>query len=424
MKQHIKEISLILIAIILLIYFYKFILNESYNHQNSLITNSIDDSKLKEKNNFEIEKIRIEAERVIKEMEQNFIKNISISLSKIKELEAERLPIKNSLEPDVKKRIESLKIKHKIRNVIAYVFFGRREFMKILFRYLDSNLKENGGILDKIVLSEHLLGSEKEQNKKYLTEYLANHKTGYELIGQIGDHQFTQLYTILHDDDLVFKIDDDTVFVANGTFEKMVEDYLKNDRFITSANVVNHHTFSGIHRNMNILIPFYEFENNTWIEGSKEQLLYLKGVVQKNNETSTFEKCTSNRLLNWRTKPQCAAIAHENLLYHAYKTKFNLSLYDFNIFDLYSFKYEAFRINFILFRGNVVNKMNIKYKNVESDEEIITKHLPTDNNRHTFAIGSAVVSHFAYSTDGNYQYLSKTNILSKYDKLSIDYFKN
>ena len=55
------------------------------------------------------------------------------------------------------------------------------------------------------------------------------------------------LFSVLHDDDLVFKIDDDTVFIANGTFENMVEDYLKNDRFTTSANVVNHHTFSNIH---------------------------------------------------------------------------------------------------------------------------------------------------------------------------------
>ena len=84
------------------------------------------------------------------------------------------------------------------------------------------------------------------QNKNYLKEYLANHKTGYELIGPIGDHHFTQLFSVLHDDDLVFKIDDDTVFIANGTFENMIEDYLKNDRLshmsepcITSKNGKN-----------------------------------------------------------------------------------------------------------------------------------------------------------------------------------------
>ena len=361
--------------------------------------------------------IENETEAVImgKKTEQEFIKNLSITQSKIKDLEAEGLLLKSLIEPDIKLRIEKLKTEHNIRNIIAYVFFGRREFTKILFRYLDSNLKENGGILDKIVLIEHLLGSEKSQNKDYLNEYLANHLTGYELIGPIGDHHFTQLFSVLHDDDLVFKIDDDTVFIANGTFENMIEDYLKNDRFITSANVVNHHTFSAIHRNMNILVPFYELNNKSWIQGS---------IEEKKNETSIFKKCITKRLLNWRDKPGCAAIAHENLLYYAYKYNFNLTLYDFKIYDINSFSYEAWRINFILFRGNVVNKIHVKYKHVESDEQIITELLTKDNNKHCFAVGAAVVAHFAYSTDNNFIYLNKTNILSKYDKLSIDYFKN
>jgi hypothetical protein len=341
-------------------------------------------------------------------------KNLSMTQNKIKELELERLLLKNSFEPDIKVRIEALKAKYKIRNIIAYVFYGRREFTKILFRYLDSNLRINGGILDKILLIDHLLGSEKVENKKYLTEYLAKHKTGYELVEPIGDHQFTQLYSILHDDDLVFKIDDDTVFISNGTFENMVEDYLKNDRFITSANVINHHTFSAIHRNMNIYVPFTELDNNTWIQGEP---------VKKHNETTSFEMCMTQKLHNWRDNPKCSALAHENLLYHVYRNKFNLTLYDFKIYDINSLNYKPWRVNFILFKGNVLNKMKIKYQNISSDEDIITQYLTRDSKKHSYSIGSAVVSHFAYSTYGNYKYLTTTNLLSKYKKLSIDYFK-
>jgi len=422
MKPRIKELILIPIIVVLVVISYKIIGKISINQQDNLISNFNGSSKLndkitqkeEEKRVFEVKQFMENLSITQLEMEE-LKKNLSMTQNKIKELELERLLLKNSFEPDIKVRIEALKAKYKIRNIIAYVFYGRREFTKILFRYLDSNLRINGGILDKILLIDHLLGSEKVENKKYLTEYLAEHKTGYELIAPIGDHNFRQLYSILDGNDLVFKIDDDTVFIANGTFESMVEDYLKNDRFITSGNVVNHHTFSGIHRNMNLLVPFYDLDNNTWIQGT---------LVNKKNESSIFEKCTSNRLANWRDKPKCAAIAHENLIYNAYKYKFNLTLYDFKIFDLYSFKYEAFRINFILFRGNILNKIHINYKHVESDEEIITKHLPTENKKHIFAIGAALVSHFAYSTDGNYEYLSKTDLLSKYDKLSIDYFKN
>ena len=142
---------------------YEWLKNELTNQQNSLATNFIENSKLKEKYYSESKMIENETEAVImgKKTEQEFIKNLSITQSKIKDLEAEGLLLKSLIEPDIKLRIEKLKTEHNIRNIIAYVFFGRREFTKILFRYLDSNLKENGGILDKIVLIEHLLGLEK-----------------------------------------------------------------------------------------------------------------------------------------------------------------------------------------------------------------------------------------------------------------------
>jgi hypothetical protein len=73
--------------------------------------------------------------------------------------------------------------------------------------------------------------------------------------------------------------------------------------------------------------------------------------------------------------------------------------------------------------GGILNKMRIKYEHVSSDEEIITEYLPRDSNKHCYSVGSAVVSHFAYSTDGNYKNHITTDLFSKYEKLSIDYFK-
>ena len=67
--------------------------------------------------------------------------------------------------------------------------------------------------------------------------------------------------------------------------------------------------------------------------------------------------------------------------------------------------------------------MRIKYEHSSSDEQIITEYLARDSNKHCYSVGSAVVSHFSYSTDGNYKYLIKTDLLSKYEKLSIDYFQ-
>jgi hypothetical protein len=54
-----------------------------------------------------------------------------------------------SIELDSRNRIDNLKIKHKIKNIVAFVFYGRERFASILFRYLNKNLKINGGILGK-----------------------------------------------------------------------------------------------------------------------------------------------------------------------------------------------------------------------------------------------------------------------------------
>jgi hypothetical protein len=68
--------------------------------------------------------------------------------------------------------------------------------------------------------------------------------------------------------------------------------------------------------------------------------------------------------------------------------------------------------------------MAVLYPNETSDEYILTVLIAKSYNRHPFALGSSVVSHFSYSTHGQLQLFSKTNILDKYKKLSIDYFKS
>ena len=69
--------------------------------------------------------------------------------------------------------------------------------------------------------------------------------------------------------------------------------------------------------------------------------------------------------------------------------------------------------------------MTLLYPNATiSDEKILTTLIAKSYNKRSFVLGSTLVSHFSYSTDGQVQYLSKTNILGKYKKLANDYFNN
>ena len=313
-------------------------------------------------------------------------------------------------------RIESYKKKYKVKNIVACVFYGRKVYTEILFRYLDSNLKINGGILDKIIILNHLMGTKSNITieSEFLRSYLNAHKYNYEEFKFETRDTYPMMYSFLKDDDLVFKVDDDIVFIANNTFKNMVEDYFTNDRFVLSANIINHHSLSGVHAYMNTMLPFYEASNHTW---------NLDDGKTKNVNLSLFKKCVKNQDM-WRKNEKCSAIAHESFLYNIYENNFNLDIYNFQHLKFSNPKThlnERWRINFILFRGRDLNKLVTLYPNIISDEEIITVLLTNIKKKFNFALGSAVVAHFSYYEHINY--LKETNILKKYDKLSFDYFQ-
>jgi hypothetical protein len=233
-----------------------------------------------------------------------------------------------------------------------------------------------------------------------LNNYLSTHRDGYELVELSS---FKRLYSAFPDEDLIFKIDDDIVFIANGTFERMVDEYFKNDHFIQSANVINHHSFSVLHAKMGLMKPF-NIENN--------YTLVLKNDKSKSDKSQT-DKCVSD-VRSWRVDPYCGAIAHESFLYNIYKNDFNLNSYNFSLFDINKDGYHQWRINFIAFRGKIANKMVFLYPNETSDEYILSVLIAKNHNRHAFALGSSVASHFSYSSDGQFQFLSKTDFLDEY----------
>jgi hypothetical protein len=119
---------------------------------------------------------------------------------------AEHTPLKPIVtKNDKQKRIESYKIKHKIGNISACIFYGRRMYTEILLRYLNLNLKINGGILDKIVILKNLQPTKVNltTETEFLNNYLSTHREGYELI---ESSSFKRLYSAFPDDDLFSKL--------------------------------------------------------------------------------------------------------------------------------------------------------------------------------------------------------------------------
>ena len=286
-------------------------------------------------------------------------------------------------------------------NVIGLVFFGRKRQFSILYHYLVANLKINGGVLNKLIFA---VKDARKEDLNYLNKVLKNVYSPYFEKVDLLNTKYHFIYNTLKDDDLVFKIDDDIVFISNGTFEKMLEEYVNNNGFILSANVINHPLLSNVHARMRAILPFKEIENNKWL---------------LDNSTNEIDKTVGYGMQYkvgtcWWKSGRCGALAHESFFYHILRN--NLDIYDFKRWDFHYDFYGRWSINFILFKGKIVNKIAL-----EDDEEWISNYLSRSYRRHGYALGSAVVSHFSYNFQKEYLYT--TNILDKYDQLSKEYFR-
>jgi hypothetical protein len=289
----------------------------------------------------------------------------------------------------------------------ALIFYGRKAQAKILLRYLEKNLRVNGGILEKIVFNV------KTNNKidlEYLDSILKQNKSYFEKRIFPANYDFKELYDNLPDEDLIFKIDDDIVFIAPNTFENMLKEYLINNLIVLSANVINHPFLSHVHARMMAPIPFYENnDNRTWTR-------------DENSKTLDRSECRFGDygpFSRWWSNGKCAAIVHESFLVNARNNK--LSNYNFLKWDFHQGGYERWSINFILFKGEYLKQLKSRFPSIE-DEVAISSEIPKIYDSHSYSLGSALVVHFSYFSQ--YGYLKNTMLLQKYDEFSSEFLKS
>ena len=292
----------------------------------------------------------------------------------------------------------------KVKKVYALVFYGRRKQASILLRYLEPNAKQNGGILDKIVFA---VKTNNTEDLVYLETIMNQNKTYFERVTFSNTNQYTEIYSTLDDDDLIFKIDDDIVFIADGTFERMYDEYIENQLLFLSANVVNHPLLSYVHARMRAVLAFYEKTPDNWVR--------YKNKTEIDDTPAT--KNTYDAWGTWLSCDKCAAMTHHSFLYHAERNNFHI--YDFKVWDFHSSVYTRWSINFVLMRGKYVNKIKDWFPDMDDDEVAISHKIPEILKKHAYALGSALVVHFSYANQ--YDYMKNTSILEKYDNFSKKY---
>jgi hypothetical protein len=307
-------------------------------------------------------------------------------------------------------KLSDLYIKNKanftVNNTYALVFYGRKAQSSILLRYLERNLKINGGVLDKIVFA---VKTNKKTDLEYLDSIMKQNKSYYQKVVFGSNHKFREIYENMQDNDLIFKIDDDIVFISDGTFENMLQEYLTNNLLFLSANVINHPLLSHVHARLMAILPFYEKSNFTWAR--------MKNGTDL--DTSECKFGNYDPFSQWWHNAKCAAIVHES--FHEHIENNELNVYDFNKWDFHQMGYNRWSINFVLMRGKYANKMKIMFPSIDDDEVVLSKELPNRYGQHCFSLGSAIVVHFSYFKQ--FEYLIQTNLLKRYDDLSNNIYR-
>ena len=208
---------------------------------------------------------------------------------------------------------------------------------------------------------------------------------------------------------MVFKIDDDIVFIHDGTFERMLEEYFNDNLLFLSANVVNHPLLSHVHARMMANMPFDQISEFQW----------TKSVNKSNLDSTECQNGEYNSFSKWWKNPKCTVLVHESFLYHALKNE--LDVYDFKKWDFHHMGYERWSINFVLMRGIYANKMKKMFPNMDDDEVAISREMPKVFGKHCFSLGSAIVVHFSFNPQR--EFLEKTNLLQRYNNFSKIFLK-
>ncbi|KAI0900174.1 hypothetical protein F4806DRAFT_280708 [Annulohypoxylon nitens] len=124
--------------------------------------------------------------------------------------------------------------------VVALVFFGRKRTVDFLDCYLQQNLAANGGYLDEIRFMVH---TNKEEDLEFLRDLVSRREEHYHIVeantcegssyGCIWD-------SVVEDDTIYVKIDDDIIFIHPDAIPQLVHTRIATPHpFAVSANLVN-----------------------------------------------------------------------------------------------------------------------------------------------------------------------------------------
>ena len=258
--------------------------------------------------------------------------------------------------------------KYSNTNVVALVFFSIKKkeiHSELVTKYLMSNLKSNGGYLNKLVFG---VQTNRFESIKYLREVYPNEVYMVDTVEFIKNN-----YPLIEDKDLVFRVNENTVFISNQTITSMVDEYLsKNNDEVLSANLISDSLMFKVHLKIGAIKPFSYTIFDNWMVYDQTNHLNLKICEEK-----------------WHQFYRCSSLVHENFFY-------NFNLNSLSVYNFGRWCFKEHKDSFILLKG-----FQLKKKLYDAKKGVI-------------AIGDAVVSCIEHFDKEKNLYKRYTDLASNY----------
>mmetsp|Transcript_63569 Transcript_63569/g.200860 ORF Transcript_63569/g.200860 Transcript_63569/m.200860 type:complete len:684 (+) Transcript_63569:39-2090(+) len=348
------------------------------------------------------------------------------------------------LEPRCRERRDSYGDLASVR-VVAVVFCGRRDRLRILLRYLGRDLRRSGGVVDRVILArwQHTRG-----DLDFLERVVAGEGgSGAFEIRDFSEetwgppregadpqtNRMVRLYQSLDEPDAVYvKIDDDVVYIAPHAIANLVREVRRGRCLFVSGNVVNHAIMSSLHQDRGAhrgFWPSQEQLRQPWQRRPWHKHSQINLSPDFRFERHPVARCVVER---W----DCAALVHESFLDRAADgtlCAFDFGWHDFNrggfrehrythrspsIDKEYAAEGARWSTNFFAFTKASLDGVNWQaiYGKGDDEEEFTGPHSQR-REEHSCAVGAALSVHFSYGSQEE-GLMANTDLLRRYDKLS------
>ena len=288
------------------------------------------------------------------------------------------------------------------------VYAGRWKFLRILFPYVYRELRQNGGVLDRVWFMMVNYDKETHDNLVQLTqitnknlnqseEVFQLHFLGYppgkqppRNIGYTAPYYEMFAELMQKSSNRYFKIDDDIVYIHPATFKSMVERKNSQQCFLHSANIVTNWRCNIKHQDLGVY------------KTSKE--------VNPKNLTFEFHP---NGNCGWKS-PECAELTLRTFLHYYHKGQ--LDKYQFEGLELLNQR-KRFSINFFLFDKDMINiKSMLEAGPIEKDDENWWSRTYAGKFKQPNCIvGGGLAVHFSYFP--TYQKMLKSGLLREFEAI-------